>query len=97
LKQGLDWAHAEDAIQRLKSMLWALEALRIFDDRLAESLEKIREAREKMQRYLSQVRISVIPGLKSEINTSRARDEDMRYSNVNASSYSRNLTSGIAD
>jgi hypothetical protein len=68
LKQGLDWAHAEDAIQRLKSMLWALEALRIFDDRLAEALEKIREARGKMQRYLSQVSISVIPGHKGGIN-----------------------------
>jgi hypothetical protein len=66
LKQGLDWAHADDAIQRLKSMLWALEALRIFDDRLGESLEKIKEAREKMDRYLCQVSISLIPSFEAE-------------------------------
>ena len=36
-------------------MLWALEALRIFDDRLAESLENVKEAKEKMLKYLSQV------------------------------------------
>ncbi|PVH73830.1 hypothetical protein DL98DRAFT_430572, partial [Cadophora sp. DSE1049] len=52
LKKGLDWTHAEDAIQRLKSMLWALEALRIFDDRLGESLDMVREARDKMRTYL---------------------------------------------
>nr|KAH7348938.1 hypothetical protein BKA65DRAFT_501750 [Rhexocercosporidium sp. MPI-PUGE-AT-0058] len=54
LKKGLDWSHAEDAIQRLKSMLWALEALRIFDDRLGESLDVIKEAKDKMRNYLRQ-------------------------------------------
>jgi hypothetical protein len=55
LKQGLDWTHGDEAIQKLKAMLWALEALRIFDDRLSESLDKIREAKAKMQKYLSRV------------------------------------------
>jgi hypothetical protein len=69
LKQGLDWAHAEDAIQRLKSMLWALGALQIFDDRMAESLEKIREARGgEIQRYLNQVSVGLIPGFRSRIS-----------------------------
>lgn len=55
LQEGLNWEHEEDAIQRLKSMLWALEALRIFDDRLSESLESVKEAKDKMLKYLSQV------------------------------------------
>lgn len=54
LKRGLDWEHEEDAIQRLKSMLWALEALRVLDDRLADSLNEVSEAKEKMLKYLSQ-------------------------------------------
>ena len=60
LKKELDWTHAEDAIQRLKSMLWALEALRIFDDRLGESLDKVREARDKMRTYLRHVSLSAL-------------------------------------
>ncbi|KAH8597407.1 hypothetical protein B0O99DRAFT_76478 [Bisporella sp. PMI_857] len=54
LKRGLDWEHEEEAIQRLKSMLWALEALRIFDDRLSDSLDKVREAKESMRKYIIQ-------------------------------------------
>ncbi|KAL2064541.1 hypothetical protein VTL71DRAFT_3678 [Oculimacula yallundae] len=52
LKNGLDWTHAEDAIQRLKSMLWALEALRIFDDRLGDSLEVVKNAEDRMRAFI---------------------------------------------
>ena len=57
LKRGLDWEHEEDAIQRLKSMLWALEALRILDDRLSDSLNEVSEAKVKMLKHLNQVTI----------------------------------------
>jgi hypothetical protein len=50
-------------------MLWALGALQIFDDRMAESLEKIREARGgEIQRYLNQVSVGLIPGFRSRIS-----------------------------
>jgi gas vesicle protein len=55
LKNGLDVDQTEDAILRLKAMLWALEALRVVDDQLRESLEKVREGKEKMQNYIQQV------------------------------------------
>ena len=58
LKKVIDWTHAENAIQGSKSMLWALETLRIFDVRLGESLDKVREARDKMRTYLSHVSLS---------------------------------------
>lgn len=40
---------------RLKSMLWALEALRILDDRLGESLDTIDDAKVRMLKYISHV------------------------------------------
>lgn len=55
MKKGLDVDQTEDAILRLKAMLWALEALRVVDDQLRESLEKVREGKEKMQNYIQQV------------------------------------------
>jgi len=36
-------------------MMWALEALRIFDDRLGESIDKVKEAKEKMMKYINEV------------------------------------------
>jgi hypothetical protein len=55
LRNGLDIQHAEDAIQRLEAIMWALEALRVFDDRLRESLGNIKEAKDSMQIYINQV------------------------------------------
>ncbi|MCJ1386636.1 hypothetical protein MMC17_009762 [Xylographa soralifera] len=42
--EGYDW-EADDAVDKLRSMLWGLEALKMFDARLAPSLDKIEAAR----------------------------------------------------
>ncbi|MCJ1396587.1 hypothetical protein MMC18_009478 [Xylographa bjoerkii] len=41
--EGYDW-EADDAVDKLRSMLWGLEALKMFDARLAPSLDKIEAA-----------------------------------------------------
>ena len=51
--QGLDWRSSK-AVDKLKKMLWGLEALRVFDDRLSASLSQIQKAREAMERTIKQ-------------------------------------------
>ena len=41
-------------MDKLKKMLWGLEALRVFDDRLSASLSQIQKAREAMERTIKQ-------------------------------------------
>jgi hypothetical protein len=48
LLQGLEWGSSK-AVDKLKKMLWGLEALRVFDDRLSASLSQIQKAREAME------------------------------------------------
>ncbi|KAF7502814.1 hypothetical protein GJ744_005027 [Endocarpon pusillum] len=45
--EGYDW-EADNAVDRLRSMLWGLEALKMFDDRLNDSLKSIDKARETL-------------------------------------------------
>ncbi|MCJ1399477.1 hypothetical protein MMC11_002679 [Xylographa trunciseda] len=45
--EGYDW-EADDAVEKLRSMLWGLEALKMFDARLAPSLDKIEDARKDL-------------------------------------------------
>jgi hypothetical protein len=40
-------------------MLWGLEALRVFDDKLRKALEKIQEAEEKMRERFKRVCLSI--------------------------------------
>jgi hypothetical protein len=54
LLQGLEWGSSK-AVDKLKKMLWGLEALRVFDDRLSASLSQIQKAREAMERTIKQV------------------------------------------
>ena len=54
LLEGLEWGTSE-AVDKLKKMLWGLEALRVFDDRLSASLAQIQKARESMERTIKQV------------------------------------------
>ncbi|MCJ1281642.1 hypothetical protein MMC26_000963 [Xylographa opegraphella] len=42
--EGYDW-EGDDDVDKLRSMLWGLEALKMFDARLAPSLHKIEAAR----------------------------------------------------
>lgn len=53
LLEGLEWGTTE-AVDKLKKMLWGLEALRVFDDRLSASLAQIQKAREAMERTIKQ-------------------------------------------
>jgi len=65
-------------------MLWALEALRIFDDRLSDSLDKVKDAKEKMLKYISQVSVKSV--LKGSANKPRDRDEETSNWNISARS-----------
>lgn len=49
LLQGIDWGTTQ-ALAKLKKMLWGLEALRAFDERLSASLAQIQRAKEAMER-----------------------------------------------
>ena len=55
LLRGLKWHKSDVALKRLKEMLWGLEALRVFNDKLEKALEKIQEADEKMCERLKRV------------------------------------------
>ncbi|KAH9205317.1 hypothetical protein DL95DRAFT_491699 [Leptodontidium sp. 2 PMI_412] len=48
------WGTSE-AVDKLKKMLWGLEALRVFDDRLSASLSQIQKAQEAMERTVKQI------------------------------------------
>lgn len=52
--EGLEWGTAE-AVEKLKKLLWGLEALRVFDDRLSASLAQVQKAQEAMERVAKQV------------------------------------------
>jgi hypothetical protein len=54
LLEGLEWGTSE-AVDKLKKMLWGLEALRVFDDRLSASLTQIQKAQDAMERTVKQV------------------------------------------
>ncbi|KAL3424188.1 GTPase-activator protein for ras-like GTPase containing protein [Phlyctema vagabunda] len=53
LLEGLEWGTSE-AVNKLKKMLWGLEALRVFDDRLSASISQIQKAQESMERTYKQ-------------------------------------------
>jgi hypothetical protein len=55
LLEGIELEES-DAVEKLKRMLWGLEALRVFDDRLSTSLSQIRKARETLEHTIDQVR-----------------------------------------
>lgn len=59
LLQGLDWRSSK-AVDKLKKMLWGLEALRVFDDRLSASLSQIQKAREAMERTIKQASCLIV-------------------------------------
>jgi hypothetical protein len=54
LLEGIE-LEASDAVEKLNKMLWGLEALRVFDDRLSTSLSQIRKARETLEHTIDQV------------------------------------------
>jgi chromosome segregation ATPase len=52
--EGLEWG-TKGAVNKLKKMLWGLEALRVFNDRLSSSLSQIQKAQDSMERTIKQV------------------------------------------
>ena len=55
LLKGMEWHKSDDAVKKLKQMLWGLEALRVFDDKLTRALQEIKEGKEKMKGALAKV------------------------------------------
>jgi hypothetical protein len=55
LLKGMEWQKSQLALRRLKTMLWAMEALRIFDDKLLSALTEINEARSHLMQELNKV------------------------------------------
>lgn len=53
LLEGLEWG-TDEAVDRLKKLLWGLEALRVFNDRLSASLAQVQKAQEAMERTIKQ-------------------------------------------
>lgn len=54
MTDGLDWETAI-TVAKLKKMVWGLETLQLFDERLSSSLSQIRSARESLEHTMEQV------------------------------------------
>lgn len=52
LLRGMAWSKSDVALKKLKRMLWGLEALRIFSDKLARAINEVTRARDKMATWL---------------------------------------------
>jgi hypothetical protein len=73
LLEGLEWGTSE-AVDKLKKMLWGLEALRVFDDRLSASLAQIQKAQDAMERTVKQVCRALLSSRGQHLNlTHRSR------------------------
>ncbi|KAK0642174.1 hypothetical protein B0T16DRAFT_462179 [Cercophora newfieldiana] len=48
LLEGMEWQKSGMALRQLKRMLWGLEALRVFRDKLSKALDALKLARNKM-------------------------------------------------
>ena len=55
LLKGLEWHKSDIALRKLKQIVWGLEALRVFDDKLKMALAKIKESEEAMKKDLERV------------------------------------------
>jgi len=55
LLKGIEWHKSDVALRKLKKMLWGLEALRVFDDKLKRALQEIRDCEDQMNRELLRV------------------------------------------
>lgn len=57
--EGYDW-EADDAVDKLRTMLWGLEALKMFDDRLSSSLSSIEKARKDLEDTINSVSLFLL-------------------------------------
>ena len=51
----MEWHKSDVALKKLKQMLWGLEALRVFKDKLQKALQALQKARDKMNTKIKQV------------------------------------------
>ncbi|KAK0627931.1 hypothetical protein B0T14DRAFT_513555 [Immersiella caudata] len=49
LVKGMHWSNPDTVVQKLKEMLWSLQALRIFDLKLEGALDKIEQAKKSLE------------------------------------------------
>jgi hypothetical protein len=52
----MEWHKSDAALKKLKQMLWGLEALRVFDDKLVRAIREIKEGKETIKGELTRVR-----------------------------------------
>ncbi|KAK4445501.1 hypothetical protein QBC34DRAFT_472436 [Podospora aff. communis PSN243] len=52
LLEGMAWSKSDVALKKLKRMLWGLEALRIFSDKLGRAIGEVKRARAKLATWL---------------------------------------------
>ncbi|KAH8748551.1 hypothetical protein F5882DRAFT_311324, partial [Hyaloscypha sp. PMI_1271] len=52
LLRGIEWHKSDVALKKLKEMLWGLEALRVFDDKLGRALQEISQGEEQTKKEL---------------------------------------------
>jgi len=55
LLRGIEWHKSDVALKKLKEMLWGLEALRVFDDKLGRALQEISQGEEQTKKELIRV------------------------------------------
>jgi hypothetical protein len=60
LLKGIEWHKSDVALKKLKEMLWGLEALRVFDDKLKRALIEIEQGKKDMIKELARVCISLL-------------------------------------
>lgn len=49
----MEWQKSGMALRQLKRMLWGLEALRVFRDKLAKATDALKSASKKMEKYVN--------------------------------------------
>jgi hypothetical protein len=57
LLKGIKWHKSDVALKKLKKMLWGLEALRVFDDKLNRGIHAIKEFKKSMDTELYRVSV----------------------------------------
>ncbi|KAH8648735.1 hypothetical protein BGZ60DRAFT_390281 [Tricladium varicosporioides] len=73
LLKGIEWHKSDVALRRLKKMLWGLEALRVFDDKLKQALLKIGDGKAAMDDVL--VKVSELRHKDMKMECEKIREE----------------------
>jgi len=55
LLDGMEWQKSDQALRKLKQMLWGFVALREFGDKLKNAIEAVTRARDSVKKSLEKV------------------------------------------